>query len=141
MKRLISDYVHNRAMRRKEKYHIFEEMVFKDLSNTVINEDYKPVHVSKYHIHLSRWLQYFPRNQILILDGEQFTRDPIPGLKTVETFLGVQSYITRDHFTFVKTKGPKGFYCRKYRGKPLCMGSHKGRSHPNVTTSRIGQTV
>ena len=133
MKRLISDYVHNRSMRRKEKYHTFEEMVFTDSSFSKINEDYKPVHVSKYHIHLSRWLNYFLEEQILVLDGEQFAKNPIPSLQTVETFLGVKSHISHDHFVFVSTKGPDGFYCKKYSGKPMCMGSHKGRSHPNVT--------
>ena len=134
VKRLISDYVQRRILKRKtgEKNHTFEEMVFTDSSCEMINHDYSPVHISKYHIHLSRWLQYFPRNQILVLDGELFAEDPIPGLKTVEKFLGVKPYIGKKHFVFVETRGPKGFYCRKYRGNPYCVPA-KGRNHPNIS--------
>ncbi len=132
MKRLISDYVHNRAMKRKEKYHTFEEMVFKNESTLEMNEEYKPVHVSKYHIHLRRWMSYFPLNQMHFIDGENFVSNPVPILQGVEKFLGLKPHLTEEHFVFVKTKGPEGFYCKKYHGKPACMGSHKGRSHPNV---------
>ena len=122
-------------MKRREKRHTFEEMVFTDSNHTVINETYKPVYVSKYHIHLSRWLRYFPRDQILVLDGEQFIKDPVPGLQEVEKFLGVNPHVSKDHFMFVKTKGPNGFYCKKYNGKPACMAGYKGRSHPYISES------
>ena len=42
-----------------------------------INTKYKPVRNSLYAIHLSRWLEHFPLEQFLILDGDRFIRDPL----------------------------------------------------------------
>ena len=45
--------------------------------------------VSLYHLHLGKWLQFFPRNQFLFLRLEDLSRDPHLFMRRVTRFLGV----------------------------------------------------
>ncbi|XP_033105466.1 heparan sulfate glucosamine 3-O-sulfotransferase 1-like [Anneissia japonica] len=83
---------------------------------------------SIYVTHILRWMEYFPRNQILILDGDAFIKDPVPALQQVESFLGVKSYFSRDNFYFDEEKR---FYCVS-KPEKSCMPKVKGRPHPNI---------
>ena len=79
-----------------------------------------------YVLHLKKWLEYFPLEQILILDGEKLILDPFSILQKVEKYLNLQPFIRPDHFVFDKNKG---FMCIKENSKILCLGETKGRKH------------
>ncbi|XP_038051769.1 heparan sulfate glucosamine 3-O-sulfotransferase 1-like [Patiria miniata] len=85
---------------------------------------------------IQRYLEYFNPEQILVLDGEAFIKNPYPAVKLVEQFLGVRDYFTRDHFYY---EVQKGFFCLN---KPIpnnCMRRAKGRPHPEVNDETLGK--
>ena len=57
-----------------------------------------------------RWLEVFPREQIYVVDGDQFISSPWIELRSLETFLGLSQELSENNFYFNKTKG---FYCGK----------------------------
>ena len=113
---------------RNESKYTFEEIVFH--GNGAINEQYKPVTKGIYHSHFKRWLEYFPRNQILLLNGDDYVKDPYPILKKVELFLGLRSYIKRSNVVW---NDKKKFYCPKPHDRVLCLGAGKGVHHPHIS--------
>ena len=71
--------------------------------------------------------QYFPRDQIHIIDADEFRDYPAKVISEIEDFLGVPKYAHARHFT----RNEKGFFCiNKTDG---CLGPGKGRIHPNVS--------
>ena len=54
------------------------------------------------------WLKYFNLGQFLILESDEFKRDPYLVLTKVEQFLGLGHFITEDMLVF---NDKKGFYC------------------------------
>lgn len=64
----------------------FEELAL--LPNGTVNELYRPLTLSMYHLHVHRWLEVFPREQILIVNGDQLIEDPISQVRRIESFLG-----------------------------------------------------
>ncbi|GFS23111.1 sulfotransferase [Elysia marginata] len=98
-----------------------------------VNQAYKPVYISTYHLHLARWLKLFPLAQIHIIDGDRLITEPLEELRAVETFLGLEHFFTSDTVYFNATRG---FHCmrRPVNGSFVdsCLGASKGRSHPHV---------
>lgn len=94
-----------------------------------VNAGNKFIYFSKYSTILKRWRRYFYPSQILILDGDEFKDNQISVLSKAESFLGVEHFITKDKFVFDKEKG---FYCLKGKHSPVCLGSGKGREHPEL---------
>lgn len=41
-----------------------------------------------YHLHVHRWLEVFPREQLLIVNGDQLIEDPLSQIRRIEDFLG-----------------------------------------------------
>lgn len=113
---------------RHERHHTFEQVVLRDSDN--VNENYHGVKAGLYDVHFAKWLEYFPRDQMLVLDAEDFKKDPFPILKKVEVFLGLKPYIQREHVTW---SSRKKFYCPSPHGIPKCLGTTKGRKHPDVS--------
>ncbi|XP_037815937.1 LOW QUALITY PROTEIN: uncharacterized protein LOC119606479 [Lucilia sericata] len=105
----------------------FEELAI--FPNGTVNESYRPLSISMYHLHLHRWLEVFPREQILIVNGDRLIDDPVSQLKKIESFLGIEHRITSNHFYFNETKG---FYCLRYDSGDRCLRETKGRKHPHV---------
>lgn len=97
--------------------------------NGTVNELYRPLVTSMYHLHLHRWLEVFPREQILIVNGDQLIEDPLSQLQRIETFLGIPHRITNNNFYFNETKG---FYCLRNDSSDKCLRETKGRKHPHV---------
>lgn len=64
----------------------FEEVVL--TAEGRVNTDYRPVGTSIYAVYFRRWLAYFPRRQIHIIDGDRLVREPFPEVQKVEAFLG-----------------------------------------------------
>ncbi len=135
--RLHSHYIHNKELRRnhaKETRETFEEVVFQK-GTKVIDESYIPIQISLYYKHFQRWLQYFNKNQFFIVDGNDFAKNPLYWLQSIERFLGLSEYFKQKHFTF---NSRRGFYCLRELG---CMSKGKGRKHPklNQTTEQALQ--
>ena len=80
-------------------------------------------------------MKYFKREQILVVDGDAFIKDPLPELRKIEAFLGLKHKFNNKDFYFDKKKG---FYCfGKSTGQRLCLRSAKGRKHPEVNISDV----
>ena len=132
IERLVSDFVQldSKQVKQNGNRYTFEELVFH--SSGEINEHYSPVAVSMYDIHFQKWLKYFNREQIHIVDGDALVENPFPELQKAEKFLGVSTYFHKEMFYFNESKG---FYCWKRSGKPTCLGDGKGRQHPALSDS------
>ncbi|KAL5285732.1 HS3ST5 family protein [Megaselia abdita] len=105
----------------------FEELAI--FPNGTVNESYRPLTISMYHLYLHRWLEVFPREQLLVVNGDRLIDDPLSQMKKIENFLGIDHRITRNHFYFNETKG---FYCLRYDSGDRCLRETKGRKHPHV---------
>ena len=117
----------------------FEQSVL--TSDGKVRESANLITFSLYDVHYLRWLEYFSKDQILVVNGDKLIDKPIDELKRAESFLGVPPYFEESMFYFNKTKG---FYCwrKPRRGKisetkPVCLGSSKGRTHPTVSNVTI----
>ncbi|XP_030752854.1 heparan sulfate glucosamine 3-O-sulfotransferase 1 [Sitophilus oryzae] len=105
----------------------FEQLVMHQ--NGSVNEAYRPLAISVYHHYLHRWLEVFSRDQLLIVNGDQLIEDPVPQLKRIEKFLGLEPKIDSHNFYFNETKG---FYCLRNETADRCLRETKGRKHPRV---------
>lgn len=105
----------------------FEELAIKPDGS--INLSYRPLATSVYHRFLHRWLDVFTRNQIWIVNGDKLIKDPVPELRKIEYFLGLEPKISRNNFFFNYTKG---FYCLRNETTDKCLKETKGRKHPKV---------
>lgn len=71
-------------------YRTFEELAI--LPNGTVNENYRPLAISMYHLHMHRWLEVFSRKQLLVVNGDQLIEDPVSQLRRIETFLGMYNF-------------------------------------------------
>ena len=138
VQRAISDYV-QLVTNKKCPEEKFETLAF--YSNGEVNVEFHPIYTSMYDVHMERWLKYFKREQILIVDGDLLVKNPLPELRKVENFLGVSPFFDDEMFFYSKTKG---FYCMKKRDSrgtyvPSCLGESKGRKHPKVPDEFISK--
>ena len=78
------------------------------LNGNDVNVKIPSLQLSVYDRPMQRWLQYFKREQFLILDSNELKKDPAQAVRKVENFLGLGHYVTPDMFVFNKEKG---FYC------------------------------
>ena len=132
--RVVSDYLQIEEKRRSARKRIqsLREVLY------VVREDLPPaidtrttfVQTSMYCIHMANWLKNFPRDQILVLDGDRFTKNPYDTMKAVEQFLHLNAYFRHDHFVY---NASKGFYCVQCgQEAETCLGEEKGREHPSI---------
>jgi len=128
--RLISAYTMLLGVEKEKRS--FQAAVFDDHEN--VNRKSMYVKTSTYHKHLTRWLLYFPREQIHIVDGENFVRDPYYELFKIETFLGIGHKISEGNIQFNSTKG---FYCMAAMNVTKCLGSEKGQKHVYVPETQL----
>jgi len=127
--RVISDYTQIYANKKtKGKVHdSFESLTL--LKDGRVNDQYKAIQISIYANHLRLWYEIFPHKQIHIVDGEKLIVDPLPELRKVEKFLGLDYKISKDNLYFNETKG---FYCLRNETSEKCLGETKGRKHAEV---------
>ncbi|KAK6989797.1 heparan sulfate glucosamine 3-O-sulfotransferase 5 [Biomphalaria glabrata] len=146
--RAVSDYVQLKYKFYKHNtsgtYGSFEERALDKCTGRII-KSYDPIKRSLYSRHLDRWLTYFNKSQILILNGENLKVKPWEEMLKVERFLQLPPKIVRDHFVYNETKG---FYCvqtsnavtttttaafqEAKRWSESCLGDTKGREHPKL---------
>ncbi|KAK3734783.1 hypothetical protein RRG08_059959 [Elysia crispata] len=88
--------------------------------------------VGDYSPHFQHLMKVFPRDQILIVDGDKLITNPLSQISRIETFLGLPHTISREDIYFDREKA---FYCMKNRntGDRKCMGKSKGRQHEEVS--------
>lgn len=110
-----------------QAFRSFEELAI--MPDGSVNVAYRPITISVYHLHMLRWIEVFDRRQILIVNGDQLIEDPLPQLKRIESFLGIDPKLTRQNFYFNRTKG---FYCMRNDTAEKCLREGKGRKHPKV---------
>ncbi|CAH0554382.1 unnamed protein product [Brassicogethes aeneus] len=104
--------------------------------NGSINEAYRPLAISVYHNYLHRWLEVFPREQILIVNGDLLIEDPVLQIQKIERFLGLEPRIGTQNFYFNETKG---FYCLRNETSDRCLRETKGRKHPRVQAGVVSK--
>ena len=92
-------------------------------SNAILKE-------SNYNDHIKPWLRLFPRNQILIIDGQGLVKNPYRELLKVEKFLNLPKRVNET--AFLKDKKSKFPCWIGYKGKKECNEKpiRKGRKHP-----------
>lgn len=144
--RLISDYnqFRTRHLERGNDYPPLEHFLFTPTGN--INIGYQPLQRSIYHYHLVRWMRYFPPEQIHIVDGDKFIKEPWHGLNKLETFLDIPNEITENNFYFNATKG---FFCGQELvtlpqsewtcSRKKCLNKSKGRPKAPVEDNTYKQ--
>lgn len=133
--RLVSDYtqVHFTKLSKGKSHESFEKVVFDEHGD--VRACYKPVRNSLYVKHVSRWLEKFQLENLHIVDGDRFIRDPLYELRRLETYLGLAHKITHQHIYFNESKG---FYCYRHpKEGAKCLGETKGRRHINVSGTVI----
>ncbi|ELU10910.1 hypothetical protein CAPTEDRAFT_37025, partial [Capitella teleta] len=102
--RMVSDYMFMKrypyASKCIEKKFTFEEIAYDETTGQV-NTVYGGLKRSIYYIWFKEWLRFFPRKQILVVDGDEFAKkNPGIELTVVEKFLGVQPVLTEEQFFF-----------------------------------------
>ena len=150
IKRTISIYVHMLAHRslkynsRKHKNnseHLASEIFYKN--GSVIIDDSKSglrkkagnlIFDSLYVVHLKNWLKYFTLEQILLINGDEFIRNPYNEVKKIENFLNLKSFVRPEFYIFDENKG---FYCLNTKlvtqlKEDSCLGEDKGREKPVI---------
>lgn len=129
--RALSDYTQSLSKHRARRP--FEDLAFVKSSPGLVNSEWGPISGGLYARHLQRWLDHFPRSSIHVVSGENLIKDPAAELCRVQEFLGLRRVITEKHFFFNVTKGFPCLVKREKSGRPHCLGSSKGRSHPEVS--------
>ncbi len=88
------------------------------------------VNTSIYSYHIKNWLKIFDIKKTCFVDGDALVKGPYSVVKKLEKCLELRDFITSKHFYYNKMKG---YYCPvDEKGIPKCLGSSKGRTHPNI---------
>ena len=142
VKRIISDY-DNQAHFVNNSRHgpyiyikntsLLQKFIFTSAGD--LDTAYDPVAESMYDLHIERWFRYFPHEQILILDGENFKEDPLPTLRKCEKFLGLPNIINESMLVF---DAARQIFCRKDIG---CLDKkrYEHKIYPKNFVSRLYQ--
>lgn len=143
--RAISDFTHLQANSKISSNQSFDGVAIKNdpTGKRHVDTEFEAIKAGVYVEHLRRWTRYFKlHRQILVVSGENLTKQPYEELKKVEKFLNLPSFFKREYFVYNKTKG---FYCfYKSMSKPStgsqitmsnlkCLAKCKGRRHAFVS--------
>lgn len=115
-----------------------------------INDQRSAIKISSYSLYLERWLSFFSKQQIHLVDGENLILNPHQEMKKVETFLGLEARIKVDDFVY---NPDKGFFCivanhsearhdsiiLQNGNKIRCLGKSKGRRQIKVGQALMGK--
>lgn len=94
------------------------------------------LHPGYYSQHLSRWLEHYPSNQIIIIDGQWFRLNPASVMNRLQLILRVEQPL--DYNKLLVYDNNKGFFCHKSsdgnnQTKTNCLGKSKGRKYPAMS--------
>jgi hypothetical protein len=85
-----------------------------------------------YSKHLERWLDYFPPNQLIILDGLEIRNEPAKVINYLMESLQLPKTINYNEI--LKFDNQKGFFCVTKSGEsPKCLGKSKGRKYESMS--------
>jgi [heparan sulfate]-glucosamine 3-sulfotransferase 5 len=122
----------------------FKKSLYGDSKNNTIIPDVQNQYIFRsgfYYNHILDWLKYFPREQILFINGERFKKEPFIEIDKLQAFLKIRPIIKKEHFVYNQTKG---FFCLRNpsTSKVKCMSSSdkrhdKGRKHPKIDQNVI----
>ncbi|XP_076034333.1 heparan sulfate glucosamine 3-O-sulfotransferase 1-like isoform X2 [Oratosquilla oratoria] len=134
--RVVSDYTQISYSKHQRGIKVlpFKERVL--LPDGEVNESYKAIYISKYAVHILRWLRMFSKDQIHIVDGDKLIEDPYTEMDKVQKFLNLPPRITPENFYFNETKG---FYCMRNETFRKCLNDSKGRRHPDVNPEVVSR--
>ena len=116
----------------------FRRMLYKPNGNSSsieIRADWTLVRNGIYINSIKQWLEVFPLEQILFVNGERLIRQPHVELERLQRFLDLEPLIEKRHFVLNRRKG---FACIR---EPLdseqvrCLNEQKGRRHPAIEHS------
>ncbi|XP_077979523.1 heparan sulfate glucosamine 3-O-sulfotransferase 1-like [Glandiceps talaboti] len=137
VQRAVSDYA-SKVLRpkvdpRRRKHYTFaktfeKSVIDSEFAGNPINFYNENVDTGIYVKHMIRWLEYFPKEQIYLVDGGNLKNDPYKELHNAEKFLGLAEFVTRDHFYFDEVKR---FHCMQFPYKH-CVTGIKGGTHPEI---------
>ena len=134
--RTVSDYI--QVLTKERNLPKFENYVMKQTGEVNVQDKFHIISRSLYDVHYQRWLQWFNKSQILVLNGDQLIKDPVSVLKEAERFLNLKEFFNSEMFFFDEGKG---FFCWNVNNSSSmqkhCLGSSKGRSHPTVNTTVV----
>lgn len=108
----------------------FEQMLYDKDYN--IKTSWAIVRNGLYYQYIQNWLEYFPLEQILFINGEQLIKEPSVEIDKLQEFLNLSKLIKKEHFV---RDTRKGFACII---KPIntrqvkCLSDQKGRKHPDI---------
>jgi hypothetical protein len=88
LERIAAHWVHNYAKRREKG----------DLRATLSHPNTSYLLRSQYHMQLQQFLNHYPREQILVLEQDDFRRDRSATLRTVFEFVGIDPDFTHPNF-------------------------------------------
>ena len=115
---------------------------YNDSSYKIFHNQWKHFLTGIYSYHLRRWFEIFPKEDILIIDGDLLISKPWLVMEKVQRFLQISQFLKEKKF-FINPE--TGFYCLNTtipRHK-TCMGASKGRTrilnNDDIVTSTISE--
>jgi [heparan sulfate]-glucosamine 3-sulfotransferase 3 len=145
VERAISEYVQSKENRVRKRRLVHRRQAYATTLNdstTVrrmiydsdgrIRLDKPMVRNGLYVEHLKNWLNFFPLEQFLFVNGESLVRTPSVEMKRMEAFLGLKHVIKKEHFVFNQRKGFPCIYKPLDSQQVRCLNEQKGRKHPVI---------
>ena len=112
------------------------------LTSYGVNKNCFAIKYSIYDEGIKQYLNVFNRSQILIINNDDFRKDPYRVLHDIETFLGIEHVVERKHFAYIEEKG---FYCvRSVLNETLvaCYDQRRGRkSGPKLSVNNLSNAT
>ena len=65
----------------------------------------KKTKYQNFSVYSAYWLQHFPKNQFLVIDGSALNEHPAGQVMRLERFLGLEMQITKNNFIKVPERG------------------------------------
>ncbi|KAL4229718.1 hypothetical protein ACF0H5_010106 [Mactra antiquata] len=82
---------------------------------------------SVYDEAFERYMEYFDRDQILVIESEDFKQNPAAVLRSIESFLGLPKHIKDDTYVFNEDK--KHYCLKSLDGTNVCYDDTRGRKY------------
>ncbi|CAH1790721.1 unnamed protein product [Owenia fusiformis] len=135
VRRVMSAYLHNLAIRLYSQHKTYEQYVFD--KDGAVDKTAEVVRRSIYDESLKRYLKYFPRNQLLIMENTFLLKQPTLAMQEIEKFIGLKKFYTNETFYFNEEIG---YHCINPSIYPVhngCQGKSKYKIHPNVSEENV----
>ena len=140
VERTMSHFVHRIAICKEKRPYDFDKTVAAIMNGKGPIKQSASIlfRQSQYIDRLRPWSLKYGIDNIHIVDGDNFVKNPVLELQKIEHFLELKPYITDEKFVY---NPARKFYCLKDKaGSASCMSKNKGRAHPSmseVTRTRL----